>query len=127
MKQVFKQALANLLILMVVLLPLRVMAMPVDKSSDHCMDSEMVGAMSAMNHEGHQMPASEDNDEQASNCQCCNQCISDCTDCASMTVVIIELMQFSDVNNHEIFTVTTDLLFTHITSPPSRPPQVLYI
>ena len=127
MKSVFKQILANLLVLMVVLLPMRAMAMPIDTSSDHCMDSEMTGEMSAMNHEGHQMPANDGNDQQTSNCQCCDQCVTDCTGCASLTVVMLELLQFSDVKNHDVYAVTTELLFTHITSPPSRPPQVLTV
>jgi hypothetical protein len=127
MKLAFKKILANVLVLMVVMLPLRAMAMPVDTSSDHCMDSEMTGEMSAMSHEGHQMPANDGNDQQASNCQCCEQCVSDCTDCASLTVVTLELLQFSDVKNHDVYTVTTELLFTHITSPPSKPPQGLTI
>ena len=127
MKLAFKQILANVLVLMVMLLPLRAMSMPMDMSSNHCMSGGMAGDMSAMNHEGHQMPAIAENDQQASKGQCCKRCATDCADCASMTVVILEFLQFSDIKHHEIFTVTTDLLFTHITSPPSRPPQVLTI
>jgi hypothetical protein len=127
MKLAFKQILANVLVIMVILLPLRAMAMPVDVSSSHCMSDGMAGDMSAMNHESQQMPAIAETDQQTSKGQCCKQCTADCADCASMTVVILGFLQFSDIKNHEVFTVTADLLFTHITSPPSRPPQILTI
>jgi hypothetical protein len=121
MKLAFKQVLANLLIFTVMMLPLSAAAMPMDMSSDHCM-GDMTGDMSELNYE---MPTIDEDGKQAVNCQCCEQCVGDCNDCASMSVVVLELLQFSDIKNHEVFVVTTDLLFTHITSPPSKPPQIL--
>lgn len=122
MKLAFKKILVNLLVLAVMMLPLRAMSMPIDMSADHCMN----GDMSSMQHEGHQMP-SVNTDEQVSNCNCCEQCVGDCTDCASMSVVAFDMPQFSETKPHEIFSITADLLFTHITSPPSRPPLLLHI
>ena len=125
MKLAFKKILANVLVLMVVMLPLRAMAMPIDMSSDHCMNGDMAAEMSDMNHADHQMPVTDD--EQAQSCDCCKQCVSHCTACASMTAVTFDLRQLSDAKIHKTYTVTADLLFTHITSPPSRPPQILTI
>ncbi len=127
MKLAFKKILTNVLVLMVMILPLRAMAMPIDTSANHCMSDEMAAEMPAMQHQGHQMPSTDNNDQQASSCQCCDQCAGDCTGCISMTAVTFDLLKFSDIKIHGIFSVTADLLFTHITSPPSRPPQILYI
>lgn len=118
----FKKVLVYFLMLMVVSLPLRVLSMPIDMSADHCMG----GDMSAMQHDGHQMPAVSD-DEQTSNCNCCEQCVGDCTDCASISVVTFEQRQLTETTSHEIYSVAAKLLFTHITSPPSRPPLSLHI
>ena len=129
MKLAFKKILTNILVLMVVMLPLRAMAMPIDMSFDHCMSgdmaAEMSGDMSDMNHADRQMPAADD--EQAQSCNCCKQCVGHCTACASMTAVTFDLLQLSDAKIHKAYTLTADLLFTHITSPPSRPPQILTI
>ena len=129
MKLAYRKIVANILVLMVVLLPLRAIAMPIDMSADHCMGgdmaAEMSAGMSAMHHDGHQMPSTTD--DKQSHCQCCEQCIGDCTDCASISAVTFDLLQFSETRAHEIYVVTADLLFTHNTSPPSRPPRVHYI
>lgn len=125
MKLAFKKILTNVLVLMVVMLPVRAIAMPIDMSSDHCMSGDMAVEMSDMNHADRQMPAADD--EQAQSCNCCKQCVGHCTACASMTAVTFDLLQLSDAKIHKAYAVTADLLFTHITSPPSRPPQTLHI
>ena len=122
MKLTFKKILVNALVLLVVMLPLRALSMPIDMSDDCMMDD-----MSSMQHEGHDMPQVDDEDKQASGCQCCSQCSGDCTGCISMSAVTFILLQLSDIKTHEPYIVTEKSLLTRITSPPSRPPISLYI
>lgn len=126
MKRVFKKILVNFLVLMVMTLPLRVISMPIDMSADHCMSGDISSDMSTMQHEGHHMPA-VNGGEQTSNRNCCDQCVGDCTDCASLSVVTFDQAPSSETRHHEIFTIAAELLFTHITSPPSRPPLSFHI
>jgi len=125
MRLPFKQILTNLLVLTVMLLPLRAMAMPVDMSADHCMNEDMSVEMPGMSHANRQTSAIDE--EHAQNCDCCKQCASHCTTCASMTAVSFNLLQLSDIKADEKHTVTADVLFTHIAPPPPRPPQIPYI
>jgi hypothetical protein len=125
MKQVLKKILANALVLVVMMLPLHAMAMPIDMSADHCMSSDMASEISAMQDESHPMPLIDD--EQVLQSHCCKQSVGDCTSCAGMTAVTFGLLQFSENKKYEMFAVSTELLVTRITSPPSRPPQTLTI
>ncbi len=106
-------------------LPLRAMAMPIDMSADHCMIGDMTVVMSGVDVADHQRSVSDD--EQIQNCNCCKQCVGHCTICASMTAVTFDLLKLSGVNTHNNYVVTAESLFTQITSPPSRPPQILDI
>ena len=122
MKLAFKKILVNALVLLVVMLPLPALSMPIDMSADCMMDD-----MSSMQHEGHEMPQADDEDRQASGCQCCSQCAGDCTGCISMSAVTYNLLNLSDLKTHEPYVVAAKSLLTRITSPPSRPPITLYI
>ncbi len=125
MRLSFKSILANLLVLMVMLLPLRALAMPVDMSADHCANEDMSVEMPEMNHTNQQTSATDE--EQAQNCDCCKQCVSHCSTCANMSVVSLGFLQLSDTQAHEIYTLTADILFTQIPPPPPRPPQIPYV
>lgn len=125
MRLPFKQILTNLLVLMVMLLPLRALAMPIDMSADHCMNEDMSVEMPDMIHASQQMSAADE--EQTKNCDCCKQCVSHCSTCVNMSVVSFDLLQLSDTQAHEKYTLTADILFTHIPPPPPKPPQIPYI
>jgi len=125
MKLVIRKILAFFLVLMVTMLPLRAMAVPINMSADHCMVAGMTTEMSDVSVADYQTIAIED--EQMQNCNCCKQCVGHCTASASMTAVTFDLLKLSDITTHSSYAVTAESLFTHITSPPSRPPLSFYI
>jgi len=128
MKRVFKKLLPNLLVLMMVLLPLRVMAAPVGMSSSHCMRVDLAAEMSA------DMPAVNSaelkaiaiGDMQPQNCDYCPQCVGHCATSTNATTLPFTLPEFSETKVHKTHLATASLLLSRATSPPSRPPRILH-
>lgn len=129
MRLLFKKILVNMLVLMVVMLPLRI-AFAMDMSMNHCKADLNEMEMTMTNHADHQMPSSDlmadQQEKKINDCACCNQCEGDCTGCVHISsMIIFELLQFSDLKVIELVSVVSDSLLTRTISPPSRPPLIL--